>query len=459
MYHTETSPSAQQSRQKDRSGATLGSTAKKSSTSPFVKRKIRKKMMRYWLLNHAQDLLIEADVKNRNKTYSHRTCGCQRKPAFGTESIAVKTDGETASYSGLQNCASVWSCPVCAAKIAAERSREIAKAIEWAELNDYVAVMVAFTAAHRSTTSLRWFADKFAQAWGAFASGGGWVKLRRKYNFKRWIKALEVTDGSNGWHLHKHVLFFVHKSDMPEGDAAKQINIDLSTRWLSELRKVGLYASKAHGTHTKTGKQASNDYLVKLNSAVENLKHELTNKSSKDSKTHWDLLETSMNTKETEAGKRFVEFVQVMSGKNWIRWSNGFKQEVGIEDVTDSEIAEKDDTAHMETVTEINLNYWEIVRWFHLQAAILELAVNRDALGIWELIYKTQCEAVENGKLLHLSLDTGSKVPHAPPELRRLRRLANPELQKQVIPAGDEILAPPAVQQKMFDLSQEFRYE
>ena len=60
-----------------------------------------------------------------------RTALCLRARIKGSEGVGVwKCEKHgTAHYSGLQTCGSVWSCPICAAKITERRRLEVQDAI------------------------------------------------------------------------------------------------------------------------------------------------------------------------------------------------------------------------------------------------------------------------------------------------------------------------------------------
>ncbi|MFM9718814.1 hypothetical protein ACKI15_46290, partial [Streptomyces galilaeus] len=66
--------------------------------------------------------------------------------------------------SGLAVCGSVWSCPVCAAKIQERRRVEIAQGFDWAYANNKKIIMVTFTIPHYVNQRLAELITKMREA-------------------------------------------------------------------------------------------------------------------------------------------------------------------------------------------------------------------------------------------------------------------------------------------------------
>ena len=98
-------------------GGALGSSAKLRATfyDPMESR-----VQRFALQSVARSILPES-----------RTAKCLRIRAHDCDVQVWKSkEHGTASYGGLQTCGSVWTCPVCAAKIAERRRVELLDAME-----------------------------------------------------------------------------------------------------------------------------------------------------------------------------------------------------------------------------------------------------------------------------------------------------------------------------------------
>src|SRR5690606_33597513 len=78
----------------------------------------------------------------------HRTAACTW---VRVDDLAlVRPRGrESYHYKGLVTCGSVWTCPLCAAKIQERRRQEVVQAIAWATGKGHGVAMVSLTFPHR----------------------------------------------------------------------------------------------------------------------------------------------------------------------------------------------------------------------------------------------------------------------------------------------------------------------
>ena len=142
-----------------------------------------------------------------------RKCGNVSRRVEGVGIVARKNaDGSnSAGLSGLSSCHSVWLCPTCGPRIAFHRAREIREIMTaWAEREKGQFLFLTLTMKHKKS-------DALDDLWKAISQA--WTRFSRHYSFKKhsnngsgmggWLKATEVTHGSNGWHVHLHVLIFV----------------------------------------------------------------------------------------------------------------------------------------------------------------------------------------------------------------------------------------------------------
>lgn len=365
--------------------ARLGNTANISSAmhTEAVKtpKKNRNLIERYRYLSHAQRLLSDANVRNRSKSRLHRTCSCHAYKSFVADSIEIRTDGKNCSYSGLQTCGSVWACPVCAARIAVERAGRIQKAIQWAKENKLIPVLVSFTTYHHFESSLRWLLNAQRRAWQYFSNGRPWRRIMKKFGMKRWIMCRETTFGENGWHPHMHGLFFASAAlVMAAEDAGESLEDFLKKRWMKACEREGLYASYERGCDVRADSDVKASYLAKMgvSQVSGHMVYEMTGNQNK-GRSHWQLLRSSMrfnggDGEEDLDGQRYTEFVRESHGRNWITWSDGFADEIGLNDVTDEVLAEDSGAVEKETLYAVSDVEWIPVRWLRRQSELLELA-------------------------------------------------------------------------------------
>lgn len=121
--------------------------------------------------------------------------------------VAIKLKDGRARYAGVRTCGNIWTCPVCARKIALERAAEV-RALADSEVRDGAEIyMAAFTIPHhrfQTAKELRWAVSR---AWSKLIGGAPWKRAAAKVGLRGTVRALEVTHGENGWRPHIHAIF------------------------------------------------------------------------------------------------------------------------------------------------------------------------------------------------------------------------------------------------------------
>jgi len=139
-----------------------------------------------------------------------RVAGCGRRIASQVEIMKHAASG-SASYRGLLMCGSVWTCPVCAARICAKRARQITDVVRHyrAKEPEGAVYLLTLTVRHGLGDELRAVFEGVAKAWQKTCAGAPWLRWRVKCSVDGYIRAAEVTHGfENGWHPHLHILVF-----------------------------------------------------------------------------------------------------------------------------------------------------------------------------------------------------------------------------------------------------------
>lgn len=309
------------------------------------------------------------------------------------DEIAIKlsTDPEqsTASLSGVHTCGSVWSCPVCAMREAVKRGREIAQALDWADENAYTTIMLTFTARHHNRMALADFKSQFKTAYRAMTQSREWRRIKKIMALDYGIRATEITYGKHGWHYHYHLLFFVKNEVLAklDTDALAEWQSEIESAWLHQLARVGLSGIGEYAFDVRFDGNVGDHYLAKLGlstSDTTDSRHELSGYSNKGGKgaTVWDILRRSQPGQPGASrwAARYVEYVEAMQGDNWINWSPGFKEIVGVDG------AEVDDHLLEEQI--------EMETW----------------LVIPDKLYRYVAQSRAYGELLALAAQTRSKV-------------------------------------------------
>lgn len=94
----------------------------------------KNRIKRFALLRNSRRIFLEYAKKTNVFTNDlhkvSRTINCKYALSGGFEKVEVHCDSKTAYYVGLQTCGSIWTCPVCAARISETRRKEVCHAME-----------------------------------------------------------------------------------------------------------------------------------------------------------------------------------------------------------------------------------------------------------------------------------------------------------------------------------------
>lgn len=308
------------------------------------------RIKRYKLIRVARKYLVDHSNKIGLKTELHklsRTINCKHALSANTQMVAVDFNSKNAFYTGLQTCGSVWTCPVCAARITEVRRQEIAQAIEGAYNLGYQSAMVTFTFPHNNQMPLEDTLKQQAKALALFRKGNVWDTYKKKIDFFGLIRALEITHGSNGWHPHTHELWFIDPKTKE-----KAFKAFILKRWIDCLKKASLLpakpskqqleAVKKHSVDVKMNCKAS-DYLAKADSSTNwGIDRELSKAANKGKGKGLHPFE--LLAEDTPRNQElFIEFVLAIKGKSQIFWSHGLKEKLNINQMSDEEIAENEE--------------------------------------------------------------------------------------------------------------------
>lgn len=300
----------------------------------------------------------------------HRVKQCLRVISPMKTSAEVRIRGQEkkrASYGNLIVCASIWACPICAARISEQRKRELEIAIRRAPLKGYKAIMVTYTFSHKLKQPL---IDVLAVLKGArrrFKSGRKWQALQSEYDVLGTIAATEVTWGVNGWHPHVHEIIFVGKEVI--GRDSGQFEEKLKKHWIAALTAYGVYGVKDIALKVSQSDQYIADYIAKFGrEPKDNGNWDMSKEVSKApvkkarDENHATPLELliAYGNKSNLAAQLWYEYVIAFKGKKQIIWSNGLKAYFGIGEVTDDELA-IDEIEPYDVMANIDADIWSFL--------------------------------------------------------------------------------------------------
>ena len=314
-----------------------------------------------------------------------RTAFCLRSRIKGGEGVGVwrSTQHQTAHYSGLIVCGSVWTCPVCAAKISERRRLELQAAIAQHRESGGDAYLLTLTTPHGRRDDLAQLLAMQAKALASFTAQRAVKAVFAEMGEIGRVRAFEVTNGrkgtNNGWHPHYHFLQFA------KGGADAAQLMDWRTRlyleWAKCCERAGLGTpSFQHGLDLQDGSKADK-YLSKWGLECEMTKGHIK-QAKAGGETPFDLLRAVLADKsDRQAAALFSEFGRVFKGKRQLSWSRGLRARFDLVEKTDEEIAQEH-TEGAELLGLISVDEWRDVLRVQARGVVLELA----AAGGWSAV-------------------------------------------------------------------------
>lgn len=308
---------------------------------------------------------------NRLLRKGHRTTKCYNFRLPNREREVLRGgEQQRAFYHGMQVCARVWTCPVCASKISERRRVELAAAIASAIAMGLKVYLLTLTVPHGLGDDVTVTLDLMMKAFSKLNQGRAGVGLRELVGLRGTVRALEVTHGENGFHPHFHVLLFLDTTMTPQS-----VQAAYSPFWQSAAVKVGLpLPSDLRGCRVDGGERAA-AYVAK--GSGWGLESELVKghqkRGKKGSRTAWDLLRDYLDG-DRAAGALFRVYAESFEGRRQLVWSKGLKKRLAVSDSTDEELANKPDEAPAVLLAQITDGQWKCIRRMRFESAVLDLA-------------------------------------------------------------------------------------
>lgn len=282
------------------------------------------------------------------------------------ENVAVHSDGQHAHFSGTERCGSVWSCPVCASVIRAERSREITQAVEAHQAQGGAILFVTLTLRHRKADHLRDTLDTALTGWQHLLRGRAWVGgrnrpgMKERFDVQGYVRATEITYGAHGWHPHIHALIFTGRA--LTDTETESFGDELHSRWAAyAVKKTGRAPTRTHGIDVQrvdTDGKVLGQYLGKLQDeakawgagaemARSDVKH-----GHGSSVTPFQFLDSESTMPAPTRRRLWGEYVAATKGRRAITWSRGLKETYEVGDRTDEEILDDTESAPAQWLAE-----------------------------------------------------------------------------------------------------------
>ena len=339
---------------------------------------------RWWLQGQVSNL-CRADARANNPgehaNRVHRVVGCSWI-RIGDLSHVRPAGRDSMHYKGLMTCGSVWSCPICSAKIQERRRQEVEQLTGWIAAQCKASLMVSYTFPHHVEQRLTDLLAMQARALHLLRASKGYRALMVRIGYAGMVRSLEVTHGENGWHPHTHELLICNP-EVP----AEWLQDELRKLWMQACLRAGIpvpdeCAFYRHAVDVTAN--AAGDYLAKMDDQTKwGISHELTKSSSKQGRrsgSHPFKLAAKVST-----GSLFIEYVHAMKGKRQLYWSNGLKSSVGVLDKSDEEISQEE-TATIDLAIDYHPQAWPFVTGNDARNELTEAAERGGAAGAYAFI-------------------------------------------------------------------------
>ena len=266
-----------------------------------------------------------------------------------TEAQAAGEPG-SAGLAGLQTCGSVWSCPICSARIQGERRRELVQLVEGVHAEGGCVALVTRTVRHRKGQALVDLCGALGAGHRAVGKDKRVRRLREQLGFIGYVRSREITHGQHGWHPHDHSLYLFAGIISPEQLAELQaLEVEV---WAKRAAALGLQAPLSKAQDARLVSQTFQaDYLAKAeygDISADAMAFEMSGNATKSgkgskSRTPWQILAAVVEDGDADDLELWWEYEAATKGMRALTWSRGLKAAYGIGEKSDEEIAEEDE--------------------------------------------------------------------------------------------------------------------
>ena len=331
---------------------------------------------RYILQGVARRLLLDHKTPRESEW---RVCSCLRScvNASGV-SVLYAPQVKRAHFGNLAICGSVWTCPVCSAKVSERRKAEIVAAGDLHKAAGGGLYMVTLTWSHSRHDNLAAMVKASREALTRLRKQRAYVSNREAIGYTGMIRALEVTHGdANGWHPHFHELWLTDKP-LTERQLRAWRSM-LFDEWFAQCKRAGLgLPNRKAGVDIRRAESAG-EYIAKFGRAPAwGVAAELTKthvkKGRNGSRTPWDLLRLVAEG-EPRFGHLFRDYATAFFGARQVFWSEGLKSAMGVKDLSDEELARLEEN-EARVVCMVSKDEWRrvLAQPYESRALLLSLA-------------------------------------------------------------------------------------
>lgn len=320
-------------------GATLGILQDRRPVADIVSEYDDKKRARYHLQR------VVADIMQDDST-GGRLLWCGRRPVPLKKALLVYEPRSDRLYKkNFMSCNLGWLCPVCSARITGKRRRELSEVIStWPGS----VIMGAFTVGHHAGDELTNIKKIIDGACRGLLAGRGGQAVKHSIGIIGTIQANEVTwSQGNGWHPHRHVLFFTDQ--VISSEDLKLFQNHVRTRFAELVTKNNGYTVDEYAVNVTLGRsiQDISDYCFKWGVADELLAFQSKTSKNKKSFTPFELADLFGVTGDQRYRMLFREYARAFRGTRRVTYSRGLKGLLGLADKSDQALLKEVETVQV----------------------------------------------------------------------------------------------------------------
>jgi hypothetical protein len=350
-----------------------------------------------FMLQKASRKVLRESVNPRGLDW--RVVGCTHRRISADVAVLRNKATARARFGGVRICGSVWTCPVCGAKISEHRRGEIHAATDVHTKAGGGIYMLTLTFSHKRTDDVAQLVKSLKRALKLLRDHRTYKQCKQYIDYVGLIRALEVTYGdANGWHPHVHELWLT--SGKLSRAQVRLVQREIFEAWRVACVSAGLGEPNRKQGVTFIEAESAQEYVTKFGREPKwgvgsELAKSHTKRGRMASLTPFDLLRLA-GEGDLRAGRLFGTFATAFYGARQLFWSRGLKKLFGIDDVSDEEAAELE-LGEAEVVTRITADEW---RWvlrqpYDARGLVLELAEGGGASAVDEyLSCRRSAEAV-----------------------------------------------------------------
>lgn len=288
-------------------------------------------------------------------------------------------------FGGLETCGSVWTCPVCAAKITEGRCAEIEAVLKAHHEAGGRAYMMTLTIPHAAMQTCQELLDTVRGVWRWVKTGSPWCRAKERSGYLGDVRALEVTHGANGWHPHLHVLVFLQPGTTDE--QATYLAHWFYERWARGVEGRG-YGDCSAGAFTfkpVTEDYGAAQYVGKWGAALELTKAHT--KRSRGGRTPWQILEDCQNGNPRDAAL-FRDYAKTFKGARQLTWAGSVRKAYCPEPEAPDEALAEAPTLPETQIATLDGKLWTYVLHYDLTADVLLAADGGGVHAVVDLLRK-----------------------------------------------------------------------